>query len=58
MTTWSGMAGGWDWVLTEGSKKGAKGARAGDVHSSHSSVLPSAEPSLHSVSVTDQRKAS
>lgn len=45
----SGMEGGWDWVgpegeaesQHEGGTKGAKGARAGDVHPSHSSVLPS-----------------
>lgn len=55
----SGMDGGWDWVgpegapdepnsaserEREGSTKGAKGAHAEDVHSSHSSPLPSEEP--------------
>lgn len=37
----SSMAGGWDWVLPEGSTKGAKGADSGKPHSSLPSVLPS-----------------
>lgn len=59
----TGMKGGWEWALhsdtrqgrtPEGSMKGAKNARLENVHSSHSSALPSVESTLPASFGTDE----